>query len=115
VTATTPLVGTCPRCKARVLEVRWDYELDLVVGKPRLDLTVLSLEQITACIITGRDLWQLHEHAGRKVTSHRSRWWPRAPIDGTVHAEHRCGTVWPGTDVILAEPQPPAPVTEPPF
>jgi hypothetical protein len=101
-TATTPLIATCNGCKGRVLEVRWDWHEDLLIGEPRLDLVALDHQQVTACVIAGIPLWQLHEHAGRHITSHRTRWWPLRKVPGYIVPEHACGRVWDAFPIDLA-------------
>lgn len=100
--ATTPRYVTCPRCRARVLEVRWDYQMDILIGTPLLDPVALGQLQIVACVITGVKLWQVHEHAGRPVTSRRSRWWPTKPVAGEISPEHRCKHTWDAPALDLA-------------
>lgn len=97
-----PLFVNCPRCSRRVLEVRADYELGVLVGTPRLDAVHLDPTQITACIITGLRLWQIQQHAGHTITSSRSRWWPRKPVDGVTVPEHSCGRIWDAAALDLA-------------
>lgn len=100
--AVSPLAASCPRCHARVLDVRVDFDLGVLIGAPRLDPTVLEDAGIVACVITGIRLWQVYEHAGRTVTSQRSAGWPRKPMPGVVLAEHTCKRVWPGAPIDLA-------------
>lgn len=100
--ATTPRYVTCPRCRARVLEARWDYQGDFLIGTPLLDAVALQPSQIVACVVTGIRLWQVHQHAGHTVTSRRTRWWPTRPVDGDVVAEHACGRVWDAPPLDLA-------------
>lgn len=101
-TATTPLVASCSRCGRHVLEVRWDYHDDVLIGMPRLELVSLDWQQITACVIAGIPLWQIHERAGKTVTSRRTRWWPRKPVPGHIAPEHGCGRVWDAFPLDLA-------------
>lgn len=101
-TVTAPLYATCNACRGRVVEVRWDWYEDLLLGEPRLEPVSLDYQQITACVIAGIPLWQLHEHAGRPVTSHRTRWWPKRKIAGHVLPEHACGRVWDAFPIDLA-------------
>lgn len=101
-TATTPLYATCPGCRGRVLEVRWDWHEDLLIGEPRLEPVSLDYQQVTACIITRIPLWQLHEHAGKPVTSKRSAWWPRRPVPGHILPTHACGRVWDAFPIDLS-------------
>lgn len=108
-TATTPLVAACPACRARVLEVRWDWQQDLLIGEPRLDLVTLDHQQVLACVIAGVPLWQLHEHAGRTVTSRRSQWWPRQKVPGHIVPEHACGRVWDAFPIDLSPEVDPIP------
>jgi hypothetical protein len=112
--ATTPLFITCPRCDRQVLEARADWQLGVLIGTPRLDAVQLDSTQITACIITGLELWQIHTWAGRTVTSRRSRWWPTAPVAGTTVPRHSCARVWDAPALNLAPPNAPA-FAEPPF
>lgn len=94
-TATAPLLAPCGWCGAQVLQVRWDYQLDTVIGDPRLDPVALDQQQVTACIIAGIPLWQLQQRStGRWITSARSRWWPRRPVDGSTVPEHDCSRRW---------------------
>ena len=100
--AVSPLAAACPRCHARVLDVRVDFDLGVLIGTPRLDPAVLDATAIVACVITSVPLWQVYDHAGRTVTSQRSAWWPRAPMPGHVLAEHACARTWPGAPIDLA-------------
>lgn len=93
-TTKSPRYVTCTRCRARVLEVREDYQLGVLIGTPLLDPVALQQLQVVACVITGVQLWQIHEHAGKHVTSSRSRWWPCRPVDGYIAPVHRCGHTW---------------------
>ncbi|WP_091232557.1 hypothetical protein [Microbacterium sp. 3J1] len=97
-----PLFINCPRCNRRVLEVREDFELGVLVGTPRLDAVQLKPDHIVACIITGIRLWQIQERAGHTITSGRSRWWPREPVPGFTVPEHSCGRVWDAPAIDLA-------------
>ncbi|HEY9310266.1 MAG TPA: hypothetical protein VIP82_20880 [Microbacterium sp.] len=101
-TATTPLYATCSSCRGRVVEVRWDWQQDLLIGEPRLEPVALDYQQVTACVIAGIPLWQLHEHAGRPVTSRRTRWWPKRKVPGHILPEHACGRVWDAFPIDLA-------------
>jgi hypothetical protein len=101
-TATAPLYTACALCGGRVLEVRWDWHEGLLIGEPRLEPVSLDYQQVTACIIAGIRLWQLHEHAGKPVTSKRGPWWPRSPLPGHILPEHACGRVWDAFPVDLA-------------
>lgn len=112
-TATTPLLVACRACGARVLEVRWDYQQDTLIGEPRLDPIGLDHQQIVACIITGIRLWQIHEHARRHVTSRRTAWWPRKPVPGFTAPEHACGASWDALPISLAPEFTPIPDTCP--
>jgi hypothetical protein len=109
-----PLFINCPRCSRRVLEVREDFELGVLVGTPRLDAVELDANHITACIITGVRLWQIQKRAGRTITSGRSRWWPREPVPGFTVPEHSCGRVWDAPALDLA-PVEPVRYDQPPF
>lgn len=100
--AVSPLAATCPRCHARVLDVRVNFDLGVLIGTPRLDPTVLDATAIVACVITSVPLWQVYEYAGRTVTSQRSAGWPRTLVPGRVLAEHACARTWPGTPIDLA-------------
>lgn len=113
-TATTPLLARCIRCGARVLEVRWDWQEGCLFGEPRLDPVSLDYQQVTACIVTGIPLWQVHEHARKPVTSRRRRWWPTHPIAGHIAPVHACGRVWDAFPLELAPDEPTYP-TEAPF
>lgn len=113
-TATAPVYITCRNCHRQVLEVRWDFHQGILLGEPRIDPVSLDYQQITACIITGIHLWQLHEHARRPVTSHRTRWWPRKPVPGHVLPEHDCARTWDAFPVDLAPEDPTIPA-QPPF
>ncbi|EYT59771.1 hypothetical protein [Microbacterium sp. UCD-TDU] len=108
-TATTPLFITCPRCSRQVLEVRADWQLGVLIGTPRLDAVQLDPTQITACILTGLELWQVHTWAGKTVTSRRSRWWPTEPVAGTTAPRHACGRVWDAPALDLAPDKASAP------
>ncbi len=112
--AVTPLTTACGRCGRRVLEVRLDFDLGLLVGKPRIDPVVLARPQVVACVITDVPLWQVYEHGGRTVTSQRGRLWPREPMPGDIVPEHACDRTWTAPPLVLAQPTPPA-LTEPPF
>lgn len=102
-TATAPLYMKCRRCDASVLEVRWDWQMDTLIGSPRLDPVALDYQQITACIITGVPLWQLHQRlVGGWLTSRRTRWWPTGPMPGHVVPEHACGACWDAFPVDLS-------------
>lgn len=101
-TARPPLFTACPRCGVRVLEVRGDWADDVVFGEPLLDPVGLDYQQVTACIIAGLTLWQLHPYAGHTVTSRRTRWWPRAPMPGLTVPQHVCGRVWDAFPVDLS-------------
>ena len=101
-TATTPLQATCNRCGRRVLDVRWDWHQDILIGEPRLELVTLDHQQVTACVIAGIPIWQIHEHAGRTITSHRTRHWPRKRIPGHIAPEHNCARVWDAFPIDLA-------------
>jgi hypothetical protein len=100
-----PRYVTCPRCRARVLEVRWDFQMDVLIGMPLLDPVALQPLQIVACVITRVQLWQIHEHAGKTITSQRTPWWPRKPVDGEISPRHRCGHTWdaPALDLVPDE------------
>ena len=113
-TSKAPRYVTCTRCRVRVLEVRDDFQLGVLVGMPLLDPVALSQLQVVACVITGVQLWQVHEHAGKTVTSVRSRWWPRRPIDGEISPRHRCGTTWDAPALNLAPEETVYP-DQPPF
>lgn len=112
-TATTPLYTACTACKARVLEVRWDFHQNMLLGAPRLDAVALDREQIIACIVIGIPLWQLHQHSNKTVTSHRTPWWPRHPVDGHIVPEHACGRTWDAFPIDLAPDVTPIPDTCP--
>ncbi len=112
-TATTPLYAACRRCGGRVLEVRWDFQQDILIGAPRLEPVSLDYQQVTACVIAGIPLWQIHEHARKTVTSRRSRWWPRTPVPGHIAPEHGCGRVWDAFPLDLAPDLTPIPETCP--
>lgn len=109
-----PRYVTCPRCRTQVLEVRDDYQLGVLIGTPLLDPVALQPRQIVACVIAGIRLWQVHEHAGRPVTSSRSRWWPKKPVPGDTSPVHRCGRIWdaPALDLVPDELTTPE---QPPF
>lgn len=109
-----PLFINCPRCGRRVLEVRDDFQLGVLVGTPRLDAVHLDPMQITACIITGLRLWQIQTRAGRLITSGRSRWWPTEPVPGFTVPEHSCSRVWDAPALDLAPDTAPTP-DKPPF
>jgi hypothetical protein len=111
---TAPLAARCGRCHARVLEVRVDFQLGVLIGEPRLDPIALGATQITACVITGIQLWQIQEHAGTTITSSRSRWWPRRHVDGHTAPAHACGRVWDAPALDLAPDEPVYP-EQPPF
>lgn len=114
VSATAPLMTRCRRCGARVLEVRADFHLGVLIGEPRVDPVHLDRDQVLACVLVGIRLWQIHEHAGRTVTSSRSRYWPRTPVPGQIAPTHACGRVWtaPALDLVPDEPVYPE---QPPF
>ena len=101
-TATTPRYVTCPACRGRVLEARWDWHGDVLIGEPLLEPVSLDYQQVTACILTGIRLWQLHEHAGHAVTSRRGRYWPKTKIPGHILPEHACSRVWDAFPIDLA-------------
>lgn len=101
-TATTPILASCPRCRRRVLEVRWDHHEDTLIGEPTLEPVALDRQQITACVIAGIPLWLIHQHAGRTVTSHRTRWWPRTLVPGHTAPVHACGRIWDAFPITLA-------------
>ena len=111
---TAPLMTRCRRCDARVLEVRVDFQLGVLIGEPRIDPVSLDAVQITACIITGIRLWQIQERANTTITSSRSRHWPRHPVPGHTAPAHTCGRVWDAPPLDLAPDQPVYPDT-PPF
>lgn len=113
-TATAPLYTRCARCGVRVLEVRWDWAEGALFGEPRVDPVSLDREQLTACIVIGIQLWQVHPHAGRTVTSKRTRWWPRQPMPGYIAPVHACGRVWDAFPIDLAPDEITYP-TEAPF
>lgn len=114
-TATSPLYTSCFRCGTSVLEVRWDWQLNTLYGAPRLDPVALDYQQVTACIITGLPLWQLHRRlSGQWLTSHRTRWWPRAPMPGHIVPEHACAARWDAFPLDLSTTSPTYPDT-PPF
>ena len=108
-TATAPLYIRCARCGRMVLEVRADWHDDVLIGEPRLDPVSLDRQQLTACILTGIRVWQLHQVAGSPVTSRRSRYWPRTPIAGHILPEHACARVWDAFPVDLARIDTPTP------
>jgi hypothetical protein len=101
-TATTPLAATCTRCGAYVLEVRWDFHQDVLIGAPLLDPVSLDRQQVLACVITGVPLWQVDTRGDRTITSHRTRFWPRHPVPGHIAPEHRCGHQWDAFPLELA-------------
>lgn len=101
-TATTPVLVSCRRCGSRVLEVRWDWHGDTLIGEPHLDPVTLDPQQITACVIAGIPIWQVHQRANKTMTSRRSRWWPRSPVPGHIAPEHGCGRVWDAFPLDLA-------------
>lgn len=107
--ATAPLYTVCPTCRRRVLEVRHDWHEGILIGEPRIDPVTLDHQQVTACVIAGITLWQIHEHAGHHVTSKRSRWWPRRPIPGHIAPVHQCGRVWDAFPLNLAPADHPLP------
>jgi hypothetical protein len=98
----TPRYVTCPRCRSRVLEARWDFQMNTLIGTPLLQPVSLTPDQIVACIITSIPLWQVHEHAGKPITSRRTPWWPRGPIAGDIAPEHACGRTWDAPALDLA-------------
>ncbi|MBP2420030.1 hypothetical protein [Microbacterium imperiale] len=103
VTATAPLFAPCGWCGADVLQVRWDYRADLLIGDPRLDPVALDPQQVTACIIAGIPLWQLEQRlTGHWITSARSFYWPRRPVPGHIAPEHHCSRVWDAERLQLA-------------
>lgn len=105
-TSKSPLLTTCRRCAVPVLEVRDDFR-GILGGTPRLDPVNLDQQQILACIIVGTPLWQIQKRPlGNWVTSQRTRYWPRKPVDGYTAPEHKCGTIWDAFPVDLAPPQP---------
>ncbi len=109
-TAVAPLYTNCARCGARVLEVRWDWQADILLGDPRLDPVALDHQQITACILIGVRLWQLQQRlTGTWTTSSRGRWWPRGPVTGHTLPEHACGRRWDAFPVDLATTPTPVP------
>lgn len=110
----TPIYVTCTGCRRQVLEVRWDHHQDILLEQARLDPVSLDHQQITACIIAEISLWQLHEHAGEPITSHRTRWWPRRRVPGHVLPEHACGRTWDAFPINLA-PDPTLYPDTPPF
>jgi hypothetical protein len=115
VTAVAPLYAPCPRCQVQVLEVRWDWQLDTVIGTPRLDPVALRPDQVTACILTGLQTWQLQRRVtGVWTTSHRWRHWPTRPVDGETLPAHLCGRVWDAPPVRMA-PDSASDLTDPPF
>jgi hypothetical protein len=113
-TATAPLVAPCRRCGRRVLEVRADFQLGVLVGEPRIDPVRLDRDQVIACVLTGVRLWQIQEYAGSTTTSSRSRYWPQRPVDGHTAPEHTCGRVWSAPSLNLAPDEVVIP-EQPPF
>jgi len=103
-TATSPLIVTCPRCRRRVLAARWDHHENTLIGQPVIDPIALTTQQILACIITGTRLWQIYPHNGHTVTSHRTRWWPthQNHPGGHTAPEHDCDTHWAAPTLNLA-------------
>ncbi|MEV7875174.1 hypothetical protein [Microbacterium sp. NPDC089188] len=112
--ATAPLAARCARCRRRVLEVRRDFQLGVLIGAPRLDPVRLDRDQVLACVLVGIRLWQIREHAGTTTTSSRSRWWPRQPVDGHTAPEHACARVWDAPALDLAPDEVTYP-EQPPF
>lgn len=113
-TATTPLAAACTGCGRRVLEVRWDHRDDVLIGAPRIDGVSLDWQQVTACVLAGITLWQIHEWAGRVVTSRRTRYWPTKPIPGHIAPEHHCARTWDAFPLDLAPAETVTP-DQPPF
>jgi hypothetical protein len=113
-TGTAPLAARCPRCGRRVLEVRRDYNLGVLVGDPRIDPVRLDRDQVLACVLVGIRLWQVQEHAGTTTTSSRDRWWPQSPVPGQIAPEHACERVWTAPALDLAPDEVTYP-EQPPF
>ncbi|MEQ6898988.1 hypothetical protein [Microbacterium sp. KR10-403] len=102
-TAITPLTARCPRCGRTVLEVRWDWQEDLLVGAPVLDLVALDQAQQFACVLTGVRLWQVYPYGRRWVTSQWNRWWPgRRDREGHTVPAHSCDRRWDAPAVSIA-------------
>lgn len=97
-----PLETRCPRCGRGVLEVRDDWREGVLIGTPRIDPVALTADQIVACVLAGIRVWQVHQRAGRWVTSARSRWWPRRPIPGHIAPSHHCARAWDAPRLQLA-------------
>lgn len=113
--ARAPLTTVCTRCDRPILEVRWDDQLDTIIGRPRLDPTSLDDQQIIACVIVGVDLWHIgRSKLGHHTTSQRTPWWPTEPIPGHIVPEHHCARTWHGTLLDLTPPTHHTPDT-PPF
>lgn len=100
--ATAPLRTHCPRCGVTVLQVRWDWQENTIIGEPILDPVALDQTQILASVLTGIPLWQIQPRLGSWVTSQRGRWWPTGPTPGHTVPEHACGRHWAGPPVRLA-------------
>lgn len=97
-----PLATRCGRCGRQVLEAREDWHEGVLIGDPRIDPVALDSTQLLACVIAGVRVWQLHQVAGHWVSSVRSRYWPRRPIDGHVSPAHDCGRIWTAPRLNLA-------------
>lgn len=100
--AKAPLAARCGRCSRRVLEVRADHHLGVLIGTPRLDPVGLTRDQVLACVLTGIRVWQIQEHAGKTATSLRTRYWPMRPVDGHTAPEHTCTRTWDAPALDLA-------------
>lgn len=100
--AKAPLAARCGRCGRDVLEARDDWHQGVLLADPRIDPVDLSADQLLACVIAGIQVWQLHQVAGRWVTSLRSRYWPRRPVDGPIAPAHDCDRTWSAPRLNLA-------------
>lgn len=113
-TPTAPLATRCRWCGRRVLEVRRDEHLGVLIGEPRIDPVALDRDQVLACVLVGIRLWQVQKRGGTTTTSSRSRWWPRTPIPGHTAPEHACPRVWAAPALDLAPDEVTYP-EQPPF
>lgn len=112
----TLLHATCPSCRARVLETRWDDREDMppIGDVAWLDTTILDGSQILASVLTGRRLWQITHTLQGPRAAKRTAWWPRRPIAGVTVAAHACGHTFTGLDTVdLARELTPIPDTCP--
>ena len=98
----------CPKCGTEILETEWDPVEHVTLPRPnRADLTPLTPELETVCIITGRPTYGHYKRTLTHQIAYRDTYWHKWRHLGKpthILPAHQCGTHLPGTPLDLTPP-----------